>query len=98
MHIDDTYMLWHKRLGHISKERVLQLSKLNFIPVIDCMKGKTTNMRKLDAKMSHALLEIIHTDVYGPFSVKTICGNSYFVSFIDDFSRYSYIFFYQRKV
>ncbi|KAM1088384.1 hypothetical protein ACFX19_016501 [Malus domestica] len=52
MHIDDTYMLWHKRLGHISKERVLQLSKLNLIPVIDfkntsdcidCMKGKTTN-------------------------------------------------------
>ncbi|KAM2808794.1 hypothetical protein PS2_043635 [Malus domestica] len=106
MHIDDTYMLWHKRLGHISKERVLQLSKLNFIPVIDfktasdcidCMKGKTTNVRKLDAKRSQALLELIHTDVCGPFSVKTICGNSYFVSFIDDFSRHSHIFLIKEK-
>ena len=42
--------LWHKRLGHISKDRISQLSRLNLIPVVDfktasecvdCLKGKT---------------------------------------------------------
>ena len=103
---DNSYMLWHKRLGHISRDRIMQLSKLNFIPAldfnsasecIDCMKGKTTNFRKMDAKRSKNLLEIIHTDVCGPFPVKTICGNSYFVSFIDDFSRHGYIFLIKEK-
>ena len=103
---DNSYMLWHKRLGHISRDRIMQLTKLNFIPTldfnsasecIDCMKGKTTNFRKMDAKRSKNLLEIIHTDVCGPFPVKTICGNSYFVSFIDDFSRHGYIFLIKEK-
>ncbi|KAM1561756.1 hypothetical protein ACFX1Z_004844 [Malus domestica] len=67
------------------------------IECIDCMKGKMTNVRKLDAKRSHGLLEIIHTDVCGPFPIKTICGNSYFVNFIDDYSRYSYVFLISEK-
>ena len=79
-----SYILWHKRLGHISKERVLQLSKTNLIPsldfknaeqCVDCMKGKLTNVRKFESKRSQNLLEIVHTDVCGPFPVKTICGN-----------------------
>ncbi|KAM1114412.1 hypothetical protein ACFX2B_046412 [Malus domestica] len=103
---DQSFILWHKRLGHISKERVFQLSKMNLIPTIDiktaaecvdCIKGKMTNTRKLDAKRSNALLEVIHTDICGPFPVKTICGNTYFVSFIDDFSRFSYVYLISEK-
>ena len=76
---DNSYMLLHKRLGHISKDRIMQLSKLNFIPAldfnnasecIDCMKGKTTNVRKMDANRSKNLLEIIRTDACGPFLSK----------------------------
>ncbi|KAM1663096.1 hypothetical protein ACFXTN_038807 [Malus domestica] len=65
---------------------------------IDCFKGKTTNStNKSKATRSNDLLEIIHTDVCGPFPRKTICGNSYFVLFIDDFSRYTYLFFISEK-
>ncbi|KAM2043175.1 hypothetical protein ACFXTI_036479 [Malus domestica] len=56
-----------------------------------------TNTRKLGSTRSNQLLEIIHTDVCGPFPNKTICGNSYFVTFIDDFSRYCYIFLIAEK-
>ncbi|TQD95507.1 hypothetical protein C1H46_018863 [Malus baccata] len=103
---ENSFMLWHKRLGHISKDRISQLSKLNLIPVVDfknafecvdCLRGKMTNVRKLYAKRSQNLLEIIHTDVCGLFPVKTICGNSYFVSFIDDFSIHSHVFLISEK-
>lgn len=101
-----TFMLWHKRLGHSSKDMIAQLYKSNLIPninfknaqeCVNCLKGKMTNIRKLDAKRSQSLLEIIHTDVCGPFPNKTICENSYFVSLIDDFSRYSHLFLISEK-
>lgn len=94
-------MLWHRRLGHISKERMERLTKDNILPILDftdfqtcvnCFKGKLTNTRKLVSTRSQKLLEIIHTDVCGPFPIKTICGNRYFVTFIDDFSRYYYFY------
>ncbi|KAM1602990.1 hypothetical protein ACFX1Z_029648 [Malus domestica] len=103
---DDSFILWHKRLGHISKERVLKLSKAKLIPelnfataieCVDCAKGKMKNSRLLDAKRSHDLLEIIHTNICGPFPTKTICGNSYFVNFIDDFSRFCYTYLISEK-
>ncbi|KAB2605750.1 hypothetical protein D8674_005467 [Pyrus ussuriensis x Pyrus communis] len=103
---DTSYILWHKRLGHISKERIMKLSKVELIPkldftfaneCVDYLKGKMTNFRKMDAKRSQGLLKIIHTDICGPFPVKTICGHRYFVNFIDDFSRLGYTFLIIEK-
>ncbi|KAM2908709.1 hypothetical protein COP2_048192 [Malus domestica] len=106
LNIDSSYILWHKRLGHISKDRITKLSKANLIPsfdlsteieCVDCLKGKLTNFRNFEAKRSKDLLEIIHTDVCGPFLTKTICGNNYFVNFIDDFSRFGHTFLISEK-
>ena len=36
---------------------------------IDCIKGKYVKKIKKDAKRSAGILEIIHTDICGPFSV-----------------------------
>lgn len=38
------------------------------------------------------LLEIVHIDICGPLRPKPHRGMKYFVSFIDDFSRYGYIY------
>ena len=43
------------------------------------------------------LLGIIHSDVCGPFSVQSIGGSRYFVTFIDDFSRYTKVFIMKDK-
>ena len=37
-------------------------------------------------------LEIIHSDVCGPMNVDSIGGSKYFVTFIDDFSRYTTVY------
>ena len=43
------------------------------------------------------LLEIIHTDVCDPMSVKARGGYRYFLTFTDDLSRYGYIYLMKHK-
>jgi hypothetical protein len=45
-------------------------------------------------KATHSLgvLEIIHTDICGPFNIRPIYGFNSFITIIDNFSRYDYIY------
>ena len=103
---ENSAYLWHKRLGHISKERMQRLinneilSNLDFTDLevcIDCIKGKQTKHTKKGATRSTQLLEIIHTDICGPFDAPSIGGEKYFITFTDDFSRYGYIYLLHDK-
>ena len=42
--------------------------------------------------ISNSIFELIHSDVWGTSPVASIGGSRYFVVFIDDYSRYSWIF------
>jgi len=42
-------------------------------------------------------LEVIHYDVCGPFEVKSVGGNRYFVIFIDEFTRKLWIYLLAKK-
>ena len=42
--------------------------------------------------ISTDIFDLIHSDVWGPSSVSSIGGSRYFVVFVDDYSRYSWIF------
>ncbi|KAL6323008.1 hypothetical protein AAG906_023625 [Vitis piasezkii] len=48
--------------------------------------GKYTKVKKKGALRATELLECIHSDIWGPYSIPTINGHKYFISFIDDFS------------
>ena len=63
-----------------------------------CLEGKMTK-RSFGAKGNRAedLLEIVHTDVCGPMNVKAQGGYEYYVSFIDDYSRFGYVYLMHRK-
>ena len=66
---------------------------------VRCIKGKQTRnyFPKEQATRARDILDIIHTDVCGPMQPKSICGNKYSVTFIDDKSRFTAIYFMQRK-
>ncbi|CAL9024490.1 unnamed protein product, partial [Prunus brigantina] len=64
---------------------------------IECVKGKLTKPKKKGATRSSDLLEIIHTDICGPFTHQTIDGNCYFITFIDDHSRFGYLYLIAEK-
>ncbi|KAA0042331.1 gag/pol protein [Cucumis melo var. makuwa] len=42
-------------------------------------------------------LELVHSDLCGPMNVKTRRGYKYFISFIDDYSRYGHVYLIQNK-
>ena len=92
--------LWHKRLGYISIKIIKRLVNdgvleafdfTDFDICVDCIMGKQTNMtKKQSARRTSDILEIIHTDISGPYDV-CLNGQRYFITFIDDYSRYIYI-------
>ena len=99
--------LWHLRLGHINLERICRmvtgglLSPLDVtaLPVYDpCLKGNMT-MSSFKAKGYRAkeVLDLVHTDLCGPMSTSARGGYKYFIIFIDDYSRYEYIYLMRHK-
>jgi hypothetical protein len=60
---------------------------------IECIKGKyVQHIKKMGATHSSGVLEIIHTDICGPFNMKSVDGFNSFITFMDYFSRYGYIY------
>ena len=55
--------------------------------------------RPFNAKGRRAqeLLELVHTDVYGPMSTQAKGGYEYFITFTDDYSIYGYVYLMRRK-
>ena len=84
---ENSSILWHRRLGHISRERIERLVKegilqnldfTNFQVCLDCIKGKQTKHTKKGATKSNELLEIIHTDICGPLYVPSFTGEIFY--------------------
>ena len=42
-------------------------------------------------------LDLIHSDVCGPFSVLARGGYEYFIPFTNDYSRYGYVYLMKKK-
>ena len=101
---EDSSMLWHRRLGHISIDRIKRLvndgvlSTLDYTDFeicVDCIKDKQTNKSKKNTNRSSNILEIIHTDICCPDT--DMPGQKYFITFIDDYSRYMYVYLLHNK-
>ena len=103
---ENSHVLWHKRLGYISRQRIERfvskeiLDPLGFIDFdicVNCIKGKQTNKRRFEANRTSDVLELIYTDICGLFPVADWNGQQYFMTFVDDFSRFDYIYLLHKK-
>ena len=56
-------------------------------------------MRPFKAKGYRAkeVLDLVHTDLCGPISTSARGGYEYFITFIDDYSRYGYVYLMRHK-
>ena len=104
--VSDGY-LWHCRLGHINKNRMSKLVREDILDVDDCeslltcescLLGKMTKSPFTGKdEQANELLSLVHTDVCEPMSVNARGGYSYFIIFMDDLSRYGYVFLMRHK-
>jgi hypothetical protein len=101
---DNLCELWYKRMGHlhhkalpILREIVIGLSKFNIEPhgvCRGCTLGKHAKVVFPSSRhRSKEILDLVHSNVCGPMLVASISGSMYYVSFIDDFSRKTWIYF-----
>lgn len=96
-----SFTLWHCRLGHptnnivqttLSKSSIPYHSTLNPQTSISCLKGKFTKLPfPIHVSKSSIHFEVIHTDVWGPAFEMSLERFKYYVSFIDECIRYTWI-------
>ncbi|KAE8699425.1 hypothetical protein F3Y22_tig00110578pilonHSYRG00054 [Hibiscus syriacus] len=107
---NETSDLWHMRLGHVSYSKlsvIVKKSMLKGLPQLDvrtdtvcagCQYGKAHQLPYDESKFkAKEPLELVHSDVFGPVKQQSISGMRYMVTFIDDFSRYVWVFFMKEK-
>ena len=87
-------------MSHISRQRIKRLIKEEILPdhdfsyfdtCVDYIKGKLT-FKVRNAKVDRCTESLggIHIDICGSFTPPTLGGYKYFITFIDDYSRYGF--------
>jgi hypothetical protein len=102
--------LWHKRTTHLNYQSLYNLSTNDMVrglpllpriqPVCElCLMGKQHrhNIPKTRTSSSSRPLELVHSDLCGPFPKPSMTGSRYMLTFIDDYSRHCWVFFLATK-
>ena len=102
--------LWHQRLGHVgfdklglmvSKELVVGLPNINVKRDTVCSGCQYGKAKQLSFNKSNQVtskpLELVHSDVLGPITQPSMQGLKYMVTFIDDYSRFVWLYFMKEK-
>lgn len=105
----NTY-LWHLRLGHANFRKLVHMYKKrmvdgltldelqNFGVCTSCVLGKHKRTPFPNASPTRAteLLGLVHSDLCGPLPC-SLGGKEYFLTFIDDYSRFCVVYFLRHK-
>ena len=97
--------LWHARLGHVHFKRMQDMSKDGLIPAFDmntekcktCMLTKITKKPFKSVNRDSKILDLIHSDLCDLHANPTLGNKKYFVTFIDDASRFCYVYLLHSK-
>jgi len=101
---------WHYHLGYLNLRFLSNMhnhslvvglpSIKNLLPVCkSCLYGKQSKEPYSKDPVTQAIevLALIHTDLCGPMNTPSLEGAIYFLLFMDDFSRYTHVYFLQKK-
>ncbi|GJW17418.1 putative ribonuclease H-like domain-containing protein [Tanacetum coccineum] len=103
---------WHRRMAHVNFKNMNKLAKhglVNGLPsklftnehnCVACNKGKQhkASYKAITAVSTiSAPLQLLHMDLFGPTSIRSIDHKYYFLVVTDDFSRFTWVFFLGTK-
>jgi hypothetical protein len=100
--------LWHVRYGHLNFESLSQLQKQGMVKGLPTFKKETSkceaciygkqSRESFSTSSWHAnrWLQLVHSDVCGPLET-SFGGCKYFLLFVDDFSRITWVYFLKQK-
>jgi hypothetical protein len=103
--------LWHRRLAHVGMGSLKKLMKSDLVRGLKdvkfekdklcstCQAGKqVANTHPTKAYMSTTrVLELLHMDLFGPTTHKSLGDNLYCLVIVDDYSRCTWTFFLHDK-
>ena len=104
-------LLWHRRLSYLNFRYTNTLARHGLLygrPDLHydkdhlcagCEKGKMKKaLHKPNAEQgSKRPLSLLHMDLCGPMRVQSIVGKKYVIVIVDDYSRYTWVFFLRSK-
>ncbi|GKA21900.1 retrovirus-related pol polyprotein from transposon TNT 1-94 [Tanacetum coccineum] len=103
--------LWHRRLSHLNFDTINQLTSHDLVDGLlkfkyrknhlcsACEQGKSRKA-SLSPKLvpsTESKLELLHMDLCGPMRVASINGKKYILVIVDDYSRYTWVYFLRTK-
>jgi hypothetical protein len=102
---------WHRRLGYLSFDLLCRLSGLGLLRGLPLLKfennlvcspyrhGKmiAASHSPVNTVMTEQPGQLLHMDTIGPSRVRSIGGKWYVLVTVDDYSRYSWVFFLKNK-
>jgi transposase InsO family protein len=97
--------LWHFRLGHASNSRLQIMQQMYPSIVLNkecvCDVCHLAKQKHLSYPLSHShaskCLELLHMDIWGPYTTATMHGHKYFLTIVDDYSRFTWVILLKGK-
>ncbi|XP_050217801.1 uncharacterized protein LOC126668656 [Mercurialis annua] len=101
----DVNSLWHFRLGHLSNDRLKCLQNIDSsikIPANShCKTCHLSKQKKIPFPISKSVVincfDLIHIDIWGPARIYSLYGHKYFLTIVDDKSRFTWLFLLKAK-
>ena len=99
---------WHETMGHCNIDDVIRLESVSRGMKVSekgerkrcevCLQGKMSKQtNKEERTRSMKAMEMVHTDLAGPISPPSREGHRYVISFTDDFSGVTFVYFMKTK-
>ncbi|KAJ9538359.1 hypothetical protein OSB04_031092 [Centaurea solstitialis] len=103
--------LWHRRICHMNFKNMNLLVKNNLVRglpakefscddhCVACLKGKQhkSSHKSKEVNTISSPLHLLHMDLFGPTNVMSIGKKSYCLVIVDDYSRFTWVYFLRTK-
>src|ERR1044072_4190668 len=106
-YLTDSFDMWHARLGHVNFGYIQRMQSLGLISGSSkssdnkceiCVESKLAKKPCPSVTLRESdLLSLIHTDLGDLKHTETRGGKRYYITFIDDFSRYTHVYLLRNK-